>query len=171
KRTGINAVKNINKSGVAGFIEKVFKVCFVMIAVIALNYVFIEQNYSLLIPISYLETKMIGYIGIVLSFTGLLFGFIAQLQMGDAWRLGYNEKEQPSLVDKKLFAYSRNPIYLGIVVSNLGFFLMMPNALSLCFLVLSYVAISIKIRLEEGYLIQSIGQDYKDYLKRVRRWI
>ncbi len=171
KRTGINAIKNMKKTGLEGFIEQVFKVCFVMISVIVLNYVFIENNYPYLIPITYFETITLGYIGIILSFTGLFLAFMAQLQMGDSWRLGLNENETISLIKHGLFKYSRNPVYLGILVSNIGFFLLMPNAVSLCFLALSYVSIEVKIRLEENYLLNTKGLAYENYLNRVRRWI
>ena len=91
--------------------------------------------------------------------------------MGDSWRLGLNENETISLIKHGLFKYSRNPVYLGILVSNIGFFLLMPNAVSLCFLALSYVSIEVKIRLEENYLLNTKGLAYENYLNRVRRWI
>lgn len=171
KRTGINAIKSRKKEGIEGFVEAVLKVCFVLLFVVVINFVFLKGNYYLLVPISYLKTNLIAHIGIVLSMSGLLFGFIAQLQMGDSWRLGLNESENTNLVDHGIFAYSRNPIYLGYLVSNLGFFMMMPNAVSLCVLSLSYVCLAIKIRLEEVYLIRKNGLEYEKYLTRVRRWV
>jgi len=171
KRTGINPLKSRKKSGLEGFIENIFKICFVLIWVVVINFVFIEYNYKLLIPIPYLETAIIGNLGILLSMLGLTFGFISQLQMGDSWRLGLNESETTQLVNHGMYNYSRNPIYLGYLISNIGFFMMMPNAISLCFLALSYVAIEVKIRLEEIHLLQKNGIEYQSYLNTVRRWI
>lgn len=171
KTTGINAVKSRKRNGLEGFIEKVFMVCTFLTCVVAINYVFIENNYQLLIPITYLESATIGHIGILLSMIGLLFGFISQLQMGDSWRLGLNENEKTKLVYRGFYAYSRNPIYLGYIISVIGFFMMMPNAISLCLLALSYVAIEMKIRLEENYLLKKNGREYQAYLDKVRRWI
>lgn len=171
KNTGINTIKSRKKTGIEGFVEKVLRVCFVLILVIVINYVFIESNYKLLVPISYLENLTIGYIGIALSMLGLLFGFIAQLQMGDSWRLGLDENEKINLVAQGIYAYSRNPIYLGYLISLVGFFMMMPNAFSLCLLLVSYVAIGIKVRLEENYLLRTKGKEYKRYFDSVRRWM
>jgi len=170
-RTGVNPIQSRKKTGVEGFIENVFKVCLVLMVATVLNYVFIEGNYKYLIPIKYLESNLIAYLGIFLGMFGLSFGFIAQLQMGDSWRLSLNENEKTDLVHQGLFAYSRNPIYLGYLISIIGFFMMMPNAISLCILSLSYVAIQVKIRLEEKYLIRINGIEYENYLARVRRWI
>jgi len=91
--------------------------------------------------------------------------------MGDSWRLGVNENEKTKLVKHGFFAYSRNPVYLGILISNIGFFMMMPNAVSLCFLTLNYVALNIKIRLEEFQLISKHQDEYESYFNKVRRWI
>ncbi|MBX2877572.1 MAG: isoprenylcysteine carboxylmethyltransferase family protein [Saprospiraceae bacterium] len=172
KNTGINPIKNKSKHGLAGFIENVFGVCFVLISVIAFNFAFLEKNYVFyLIPIDYLELTWLNNLGIVLSFSGLAIAFIAQLQMGNSWRLGLNESEKTPLIRKGLYHYSRNPVYVGILLSNFGFFLMMPNALSFCFLAVSYLAIEVKIRLEEQYLIAQHGAEFSNYLKQVRRWI
>lgn len=171
RRTGINAIKSRKKTGTAGFIERVLRVCFVLLFVVVINFVFLENNYKLLIPIPYLEIASISYTGIFLSMIGLSFGFIAQLQMGDSWRLGLNDSEKTKLIDHGVYGYSRNPIYLAYMVSNLGFFMMMPNAISLCILFLSYVSLEIKIKLEEKYLLEKKGDEYENYLNRVRRWI
>ena len=130
-----------------------------------------EQNYLWLIPIYYLEKIIIGYLGIALSAIGLAIVIIAQLQMGDSWRLGLNKSEKTVLIQRGFFRFSRNPIYLGILISNIGFFLMMPNALSFAFLVTSYIALEIKIRLEEQYLTQTHPIEYANYKSGVRRWI
>jgi|GEM_PF-5490525 len=120
KNTGVNPLKNIQKEGIGGFIDKVSAVCFVSVSVIVLNFVFLKSNYLWLIPVYYLENLTIGYIGIGLSIIGLAIDFIAQLQMVHSWRLKINEKEKTKLVCKGFFKYSRNPIYVGFLISNLG---------------------------------------------------
>lgn len=171
KNTGINAITSKEKQGMEGFIEKVFMVCLFLISVIVLNFVFLENNYQWLIPITYLENLTVGYLGIGLSFVGIAIGAIAQLQMGNSWRLGLKKNEKTNLVLKGFFKYSRNPIYLGALISYIGFFMMMPNALSFAFLAVSYVALEIKIRLEEQYLEGVHSIEYSKYKSSVRRWI
>ena len=171
KRTGINPIRRLEKNGLAGFVERVFGLCFFLVSFISLNYVFLEQNYhQYLVPIDYLVQPVLGNLGILFSFIGLFLAFIAQLQMGDNWRLGINQMQDTSLITKGLFQYSRNPVYLGILIANLGFFLMMPNACSLCWLALSYVALEIKIRLEEVSLEEQHAAQFVAYKLKVRRW-
>jgi protein-S-isoprenylcysteine O-methyltransferase Ste14 len=74
-------------------------------------------------------------------------------------------------VSKGIYAYSRNPIYLGYLIANIGFFMMMPNAINLSIFALSYVVLEVKIRLEKKYLLNKIGINYQSYLDKVRRWV
>lgn len=172
RNTGINPIKNLEKKGIAGFVEKGITICFILVSVIAFNYVFLEYNYQFyLIPITYLEIQWIWITGIVLAFVGLIIGFVAQLQMGNSWRLGLNRKEKTDLITKGLYQYSRNPVYLGLMISYIGFFLMLPNALSFCWLVLSYFLLGVKIRLEEQYLESKHNPQFAIYKEKVRRWI
>jgi protein-S-isoprenylcysteine O-methyltransferase Ste14 len=91
--------------------------------------------------------------------------------MKDSWRIGIDEENETDLITKGLFRYSRNPIFLGVILSNLGLFLIIPNMGTLLVLTLSYFSIQIQIRLEEDFLKKQFGTDYLIYCKSVRRWI
>jgi protein-S-isoprenylcysteine O-methyltransferase Ste14 len=123
------------------------------------------------VPIEYLVKEMIQNIGIGLCIIGLTFVFIAQLQMKSTWRIGLDHEQKSELVSTGLFRLSRNPIYLGLMISFVGFFLLAPNALSVCFVVIMYISLEMKIRFEEAYLDDNHTDDYKLYKQKVRRWI
>ena len=76
-----------------------------------------------------------------------------------------------ALARKGLFNVSRNPIFLGMRASLLGFLLTLPNAFSLASVVLADVLMQIQVRLEEQHLVSEHGADYENYRKQVRRWI
>ena len=170
-RTGINALKSRKNSGTEGILTKLFALCFVLMVVVVANFTFIEHNYKFLIPIEMLETNAIAYSGMALGIIGLLIGFIAQLQMGNSWRIAFNENESTKLIEHGLYAYSRNPIYLAYNISIIGFFMMMPNLISLGLLVIGIVGVNVKIRLEESYLLKTKGEEFLNYSNQVRRWI
>ena len=171
KKTGINPFKKMGQKGAAGFNEKVLIFGASFIPVVAIVYAFFENIYPYFIPINYLDIPFLKNMGIVLSFGGLAFAFIGQLQMGNAWRTGIDEKIKTELITHGLFKYSRNPIYLGLLISILGFFLMAPNALSLCCLVLAYPSVEIKIRFEEEHMEKMHSVEFEKYKKKVRRWV
>jgi len=82
--------------------------------------------------------------------------------------------EQPStmLITNGIFEYSRHPLYLGLIISILGIGL---TTNILWWALLAFPAVImfqiILIIPEEAYLKQKFGDDYIDYLGRVRMWI
>lgn len=109
--------------------------------------------------------------GFVLSILGLLIGFVAQLQMKNSWRLGIEKNAEMDLVTTGLFKLSRNPIYLCLTISLLGFFLIAPNILSLICCGLMLFGINDKIKDEEEFLIDKFGNEFLQYQNKVRRWL
>lgn len=171
RNTGVNAVRNMDREGLPGFIEAVFKVCFILIPVLVLNYVFIPWNYVYFVPIHYLTVGWLNTIGVGLAIGGILFAFVAQLQMGDAWRLGIDRSTTTEIINHGLYRYSRNPIYLGVLVATLGFFLFLPSAASFGLLIANYLGLEVKIRLEEKFLETNRSEAYETYRSSVRRWL
>ena len=76
------------------------------------------------------------------------------------------------LIDSGPFAYVRNPLYIGNMLLWVGFALtarlwwLAPIAFAL--LAIEYHLI---VRWEEQLLIQRIGDGYRDYMRRVPRWV
>ncbi|MEO1259872.1 MAG: isoprenylcysteine carboxylmethyltransferase family protein [Bacteroidota bacterium] len=171
KKTGINPFNKMGRQDAQGFNEKVLIFGACLIPVIAIVFAFFEKIYFYFVPIEYLEISLIKHSGLTLAFGGLGTAFIGQLQMGNSWRTGIDKKTKTALITHGLFKYSRNPIYLALLISLLGFFLMAPNAVSLCCLVLAYPSVEIKIRFEEMHLEQMHGKAFYEYQKKVRRWV
>jgi protein-S-isoprenylcysteine O-methyltransferase Ste14 len=77
-----------------------------------------------------------------------------------------------AIVSTGPFAYSRNPIYVAILLGLCGFALAFNSlwffaALVLMFLILRFGVIA----REEAYLARKFGQPYLDYQAKVRRWL
>ncbi|UPT65591.1 MAG: hypothetical protein M0D57_13735 [Sphingobacteriales bacterium JAD_PAG50586_3] len=58
-----------------------------------------------------------------------------------------------------------------MILSVMGMFLILPNALSLLLTVTTYFVIQVQIRLEEEFLEQQHGVKYLEYKKSTRRLI
>jgi protein-S-isoprenylcysteine O-methyltransferase Ste14 len=134
-------------------------------------YSFFPDQYNYLLPFWYLEFEWLPHFGAALAIVSFVWIIIAQNQMAKSWRIGIDYSETTVLKTNGLFNVSRNPIFLGVLVSYLGTFLVIPNALSFTILLVTYVVIQIQVRLEEEFLKTSHGQEYLDYIDRVRRWI
>ena len=127
--------------------------------------------YPYLTPIPWLELPTLQITGLALLAVSLIWIVIAQAQMGNSWRVGIDTSHKTELVQTGLYKLSRNPIFLGMRVNLLGFFLILPNAFSLAIWVLGDVAIQIQVRLEEEHLSKLHGERYLSYRQRTRRWI
>jgi protein-S-isoprenylcysteine O-methyltransferase Ste14 len=109
--------------------------------------------------------------GIALIFAGLIVFAAAELNLGASWRVGIEESAKPGLVTSGLYAYSRNPIYLGILTILTGYTALVPTWLSIAVLAGTYVGLRFQIAAEEDYLTRSYGQAFLNYARRVGRFL
>ena len=81
-------------------------------------------------------------------------------------------EEPVKMVSSGLYKHTRNPMYLGVIITVAGqgiFFqysILLWYAFSL-FIVFTLVVIFI----EEPHLEEKFGEEYKNYKKRTRRWL
>ncbi len=80
--------------------------------------------------------------------------------MGESWRIGIDSQSETALVRREVFRVSRNPIFLGMIITLAGLFLVLPIAVTLLMLILGFVLIQIQVRLEEEHLTHMHGEDY-----------
>jgi len=171
KRTGVNPLTFSKSDDAHGYNGKIFTFISLLEFVVVAIYAFKNEWYQYLLPFWYLENSYLQYIGWGLLLFSLILVWIAQSQMANSWRIGIDEKNKTELVMNGLYSISRNPIFLGVLIANFGLFLIIPNAFTLLIVVLSTVSINTQIRLEEAFLKSVHGQEYENYLKKVRRWI
>jgi protein-S-isoprenylcysteine O-methyltransferase Ste14 len=171
RQTGINPITFGKEDNAHDYIGFIMKILIALLFVDVLIYSFSENVYSYLIPISYIKNKSTFFIGFGLIHLALLWISIAQFQMSNSWRIGIDENHKTKLVTNGIFSISRNPIFLGMIVSVFGLFLIMPNAILLCIFVVTYIVIQIQIRLEEDFLSRQFGQEYNHYKSKTRRLI
>ncbi len=97
----------------------------------------------------------------------------SQFGMGRSWRVGVPGEMHhvDALVTGGLHRFSRNPVYLGVMIFLFGAAAAAPGLLTLFALIASFVGLTIIIRQEETYLHKRFGDHYTDYARRVRRWI
>ena len=130
-----------------------------------------NEWYQYLLPFWYIENDTLSKVGWGFLILSLVIVWIAQSQMANSWRIGIDEKNKTKLVTKGLFSISRNPIFLGIMIANIGLFFVIPNAFTLLIISLSTISINTQIRLEEEFLEQEFGNEYLVCTKKVRRWL
>lgn len=77
-----------------------------------------------------------------------------------------------SLVIRGVYRYTRNPMYVGLLVTLLAFAVFLANPLAVLWVVVYVLYITrFQIIPEERVLASLFGAEYEAYKGRVRRWI
>ncbi len=123
-------------------------------------------------PIAALDGVVGHAVGAALAVAGIVLTFLAQLAMGDAWRIGVDPEERTALVTDGPFELVRNPIYSAMLPTALGLALMVPSAVSLCGLAALAIGLELQVRrVEEPHLLCTHGDEYAGYAARVGRFV
>jgi protein-S-isoprenylcysteine O-methyltransferase Ste14 len=110
---------------------------------------------------------------------GLLFAIIGMtliIVAGAKFRAAktYIEPWKPTttLITDGLYAWTRNPIYLGMALGYIGICFLGDSVVALAGLPIPVAIVHYGVILrEERYLESKFGQTYRDYMQRVRRWL
>ncbi len=109
--------------------------------------------------------------GVILS-SGVLIAVFAKVQFARAKQPSAPAIPTTCLVQNGIFRYTRNPLYLGLVIAlvGLGLIFNMPWWIILTWPVIGLVQWMLIIP-EEKYLMEKFDDEYFLYTARVRRWI
>ena len=116
-------------------------------------------------------------IPIIRSFTGILFiimgsivEIISGLQLGLSTRF-YLPAQKTKLITSGVYSFCRNPLYIGVHLSFLGIFFLLPSLIYLIGLFLFLINQHLRILQEEKFLTESFGAEYEKYLRRTGRYL
>ncbi|WP_423128512.1 methyltransferase family protein [Gaoshiqia sp. Z1-71] len=171
KRTGINPVRFTEEETAINYIGKAYKVISAIAFITITLNAFIPALMPFLTPVESLKSDYLVWVGYGLLHLSFITIFIAQRNMANEWRIGIDNKNKVNLITKGLFGISRNPIFLGIIIVFIGLFLIIPNVVTAVVLVSGLIVIQVQVRLEEDFLLASLGNEYKEYMTKVKRWL
>lgn len=142
---------------------------------LALFYVYTIVAAALDLPLlsdrRFFNSEALGWAGVVLCFLAPLFMLLSLISFGSSFRVGIDEETPDQLITTGIFAYSRNPIYVGFVLMLLGQFLVFPNWVPLIYLLAGLWLIHRQVLREEAFLSAHYGREYEVYRARVRRYL
>ncbi|MBI3118491.1 MAG: isoprenylcysteine carboxylmethyltransferase family protein [Candidatus Hydrogenedentes bacterium] len=171
KATGLNPYKLGRSASVHDFKGRCLAVVFAAAVGAVLLYAVWPRAYAWLLVPALPQHPVIVGVGVALLLASLAWTLVAQIQMGNSWRIGIDTETKTELVQHGVFRLSRNPIFLGMRVTILGLFLALPNVMTLLVLALGELGIQVQVRLEEEHLRRMHGEAYEQYVRRTRRWL
>ena len=111
------------------------------------------------------------FTGFCVGMVGDLIFLISVLCMKDSRRAGIPDSGKTELVTDGIYAYSRNPAFLGFDLQYIGVLLMYCNLLTGMFTIFAIVMLHLQILQEEQYLSGAFGAEYWDYRQQVLRYL
>ena len=109
----------------------------------------------------------LGMIGVGSSIMG-----VAQFKKAQTTPNPQALEQVSSLVTDGVYRYSRNPMYVGLVLILLGWAFYLSHFLTFVLLPIFILYMTrFQIQPEEQMMAQKFGKTYQAYVSRVRRWI
>jgi protein-S-isoprenylcysteine O-methyltransferase Ste14 len=121
--------------------------------------------------INIFDHRVINYLGFALGTLGLLICVIAQIKMGNSWRVGIDQDQTTILVTTGIFRFVRNPTYTGLFFLSFGVWMIFPTMAFLLWVLIFYISIEFQVRLEEEFLTKTHGEKYTQYSQTTKRYI
>lgn len=110
--------------------------------------------------------------GIALMLAGTAFRWYAIKVLGRFFTRSVATRTGQYVVDTGPYRLVRHPSYTGAMVTILGLGLAMTNWLSLVLIVLgSLIGYEYRVRVEERALCEGIGDSYREYMLRTKRFV
>ena len=115
-----------------------------------------------------LTTKIVGAL---LMTVGVVIYKLGVVEMGSAWRMGIDRDNPGPLATGGIFAWSRNPVYVGIELLFIGTSLIEGRLVFFALTAVFVLLIHSVIRREERFLSQQHDDAFREYCKRVGRYL
>lgn len=134
-----------------------------------LMWLFAEQLPALQVPVPYsgLIAGFLVVVGLAIDITAILAFRRAKTTVTPL-----NPEKASRLVVSGLYRFSRNPMYLGMLIILSGAAIWFGTPISILILIgfVGYIT-TFQIKPEEARLDQLFGEEYRAYRQRVRRWL
>ena len=128
--------------------------------------------------LQYLRFQFVALAGIFLYAIGAYVRFKSRLELKEkakfdslaaTGKLQINKGHQ--LVKDGLYQHIRHPIYLGETLRNLGIVIVLTSVFGLFFVAVATILLLFRIEIEERMLIETFGEDYREYRKNTKKII
>ena len=136
---------------------------------ISLILMFVLDRY---LPVQKVITSPFNYSGIFVGFCGLVLATNGLMSFKKAGTAIKPFEASTALVTDGLYRYTRNPMYLGLVILLIGVASYLGSLTPYIVIPVFFLIIQdCFIKHEEPFLENIFGKEYLDYKNNVRRWI
>jgi len=103
------------------------------------------------------------YSGLLIFLFGMVFTVVAVLNFASS--------PKDEVITKRLYRFSRNPMYIGLLLMQFGVGIACSSWLYLLLTVVLMILLNVVLPSEERYCLYRYRDDYREYMNRTPRWI
>jgi len=103
------------------------------------------------------------YSGLLIFLFGMVFTIVAVLNFASS--------PKDEVITKGLYRFSRNPMYIGLLLLQIGLGIACSSWLYLLLTLVLMIMLNAVLSSEERYCLYRYGDDYRKYMSRTPRWI
>lgn len=169
-RMGFSFINYGQKASAGWWHRHIFNVfrALILAVVVARMFVDIDPWLGVFESLYYGPVLVVGMVFLLISFSAVNY---LQAFMHEDWRSGVDPKQNRRLLTTGPYSRSRNPVFMAVMLGQLGFFLALPSLFSLVCLVAGVTVLVRQARVEEKALADLFGDAYEAYRRRVPRWL
>jgi protein-S-isoprenylcysteine O-methyltransferase Ste14 len=110
-------------------------------------------------------------LGVPVAAAAVALYVVALRDLGLSWRFTIDRERPGELVTHGIFARSRNPIYVALMLLAAGVALMLGSPLLVALACACPLYFATLVRREEAFLARHYGQAFEEYRARTPRWL
>jgi len=112
------------------------------------------------------DYDLLKFVGIAINITGLILWWSARLTLSKNWSTGFGKPKINQLVTHGIYSKICHPIYWGMNLTLTGLILIYPKYWFLVLGVLIIVYFFYRMKIENDYLSEKLGEEYRDYKRK-----
>lgn len=109
--------------------------------------------------------------GLALTLAGAGLAIWARIALGTNWSGLVAVKENHSLITHGPYTWVRHPIYSGLLLALVGTGMVQEKVIYLIVIFLATMVLWMEVRVEERFLYETFGEEYRSYHKHVKALI
>jgi protein-S-isoprenylcysteine O-methyltransferase Ste14 len=117
------------------------------------------------------NSEFTGIAGLLLVLLGIAFAIWARVELGGNWSGAVTVKQGHTLIRRGPYTFVRHPIYSGLLLAFLGVAIILGQIRGLLGVGVLSLAFWLKSRMEERFMLEQFGADYRRYQERVKALI
>ena len=113
----------------------------------------------------------VAIVAILLLVSSTCVGLASLLGLGDSWRVGVPGEQKTELVEGGIYRFTRNPYFVAYLIMFAAYTILLQSLVLLLLSFVGFALIHAMVLKEERHLAALHGERYRDYQRRVPRYL